>query len=171
MPDVAPQKSLDDRDLWNLYKITLDERNFQVNLNWDRTKHYFLLNFAAFGAVGALKELGALEQSLLFVLVILNALFAAYSIKRGHEYYRETRTRLLFIQRQLGILKEDPAASPLATKTTRGMVREAFHRKATFSDRMTTVRLAIWLQYYIALAAAIAVTHPLWYPLWLRIVR
>jgi hypothetical protein len=138
---------------WTLYKHAIDDRNFQVTLNWDRAKHYFVFNAALFSVAGGLSHLSGSYRAAVggcLLLVALNALFAAYSIWKGHTYYRASRKRMKAIERQL--FSED-----LGAKTTRGMVRDAEGAKTVpLADRMTITNLTIALQLYIAVAAAYA---------------
>lgn len=143
-------------DLMALYRIAFDDRNFQVSLNWDRTKHYFIFNFALFSIAGGLSSIGEhakIPQLIIYVLAVLNSLFGAHSIRRGHEYYRETRDRLQQIEaRVIG----GPSAEVLSMHTTRGMKRARAPEPArkTLGDRVTVTALAIAFQLVMAGAAA-----------------
>ena len=138
---------------WTLYKHAIDDRNFQVTLNWDRAKHYFVFNAALFSVAGGLSHLSGSYTAAIggcLLLVALNALFAAYSIWKGHTYYRASRKRMKAIERQL-------FSDDLGAKTTRGMVRHAEHMTTVpLRDRLTITNLTILLQLYIAIAAAYA---------------
>lgn len=163
---VVAQKKGDEfnRDeLWDLYKLAIDDRNFQVTINWDRTKHYFIFNFAALSVAAALtgKPLTVLPLVLLGI-VVLNSFFAAHSIRKGHEYYRASRARLKTIERQLGLIGEDPSQSPLALNTTRGMKRETKgEMKRPMRDALTITNLAIGLQILMGLAAGYVLVRAL----------
>ena len=129
-----------------LYRIAFDDRNFQVNLNWDRTKHFFVFNVALFTLAGGLAQFGAasrLPQLFLFAMATINSVFAAHSIQKGHVYYRETRKRLKQIERE--ILGDDASVNVLAMKTTGGMVREMTELPARLSERVTITNLSIVL--------------------------
>jgi hypothetical protein len=83
-------------ELLELYKLAFDESKFQINLNWDRTKHYFLFNVAVFTIAGGLHHLGPqskIPQLALFAFAAIHSFFSAYSIRKGHEYYRAIRKR------------------------------------------------------------------------------
>ena len=138
---------------WVLYKHAIEDRNFQVTLNWDRTKHYFFFNAALLSVAGGLSHLSGSFAAVIggcLLLVTLNALFAAYSIWKGHTYYRASRKRMKAIERRL--FSED-----LGAKTTRGMIRDEQQAKAVpLSDRFTITNSTIVLQLYIAVAAAYA---------------
>lgn len=149
--ELHPNLTRDEQ--WALYKHAIDDRNFQVTLNWDRAKHYFVFNAALFSVAGGLSHLSGGYTTAIggcLLLVALNALFAAYSIWKGHTYYRASRKRMKAIERRL-------FADELGTKTTRGMVRDSEQKKTVpAKDRLTITNLTILLQLYIAVAAAYA---------------
>lgn len=161
-----PETELSREELWTLYKAATDDRNFQVTLNWDRTKHYFIFNVALFSIAGTLSRLNGLlaAQIALFVLAGLNSLFGAYAMRRGHEYYRAARRHLARVERQLGLVGEDLASSAFARQTTRGTVREITGRAPSFLDQLTITRLAITLQVFIAFGSGAAVVQILAMP-------
>ena len=156
----AHVKDGDDREnrdeLWTLYKLAVEDRNFQVTLNWDRTKHYFLFNVGVFSVAAGFARLpgtAAVVYFGLFSLVMLNAFFAAYSIWKGHTYYRESRRHQKELERKLGL-----AGTPLAVKTTRGMTRDTIRQEErTPADFLTITNLAIVLQVCIGIAAGAAI--------------
>jgi hypothetical protein len=146
----APAVPLTRDELWRVYKLAVEECNFEVTLNWDRTKHYFVFNAAVFSAAGGLSHLEngryTTAAAAAFFLASLNAFFAAYSIWKGHTYYRAARRHLKLMQHRL-------MGDEFALKTTRGMAR-ATDAKPPLKDRFTITNLAITLQLYIAFAAA-----------------
>lgn len=151
----GPAPDLRRDELFTLYKHAIDDRNFQVTLNWDRTKHYFVFNVGVFTVAGALTQVSGAKTAVTayLVLVALNSAFAAYSIKKGHDYYRQARRRLKAIETRV-------VGDEFASKTTRGMVRDMTGTRASWTDRITITTLQIVLQVIIALAAA--VTLVLW---------
>lgn len=164
MPVPAQSKNTSNGDgehraeLWTLYRTAFEDRNFQVNLNWDRTKHYFVFNVGVFSVAAAVHKLGEATAGGarwmvlgLFFLAALNSFFAAYSIWLGHTYYRKARGHLSKLQRQLGLVDGD-----LAMQTTRGMVRDLAGAPRTVRAWFTITNLAILLQLYIGACSAIA---------------
>ena len=116
-PTPEAEPSLD------LYRIALDEYRFQVNLNWQRTQHWFTLNAAIAGAAVALLGLADDRGTYLLVtLVFLAGVFAAavaiVATRTQHDYYRRTRDKK---QR----LEEDLRLGTYALTTTPGMRGEA----------------------------------------------
>lgn len=154
-----------DPNLWTLYRAALDDRNFQVNINWDRTKHYAVFNVGLFGIAGGIAQLGRAGSTLgywavvvLFGFVALHSFFAVYSIKRGHEYYRESREQFIAIQRQLGLIVNN-SPGPLALVSTRGMRRtaEGKAKRSGLTDWLTIVNLSMVFQFGIGVAAVVMV--------------
>jgi hypothetical protein len=62
--DVAEiaQSGQQDR-LWRLYEAAREEKNFQVLLNWDRTKFFFLFNAALFSVAGGLSHFAVVNRT------------------------------------------------------------------------------------------------------------
>ncbi|HYE91597.1 MAG TPA: hypothetical protein VEA38_11285 [Terriglobales bacterium] len=154
-----PRPDLTREELWALYKHAIDDRNFQVTLNWDRTKHYFVFNAAIFSVAGAVAHLGdsyKVAVAACLALVAINANFAAFAIWKGHEYYRQSRRRMKDIERRL-------MADDLAANTTRGMARDTARQSTVpLADRFTITNTAIVLQIYIGIAAFYALARFLW---------
>lgn len=147
------QGGSDRKDLLELYKLAFDESKFQVNLNWDRTKHYFILNGGIFTIASGLSYLGKesrVPQLWLYGFAAVHSFFAAYAIKKGHDYYRSIRKRLKSIERELAV--PDVAA----INTTRGMARETTGAKPSFLDKLTITNMQIVLLALIGCAAIAA---------------
>ncbi len=173
MMPSAPQKSDAAGDarseLWTLYRAALDDRNFQVNINWDRTKHYSIFNVGLISIAGGIAQLGGGIQTpighlavvVLFGFAALHSFFAVYSIKRGHEYYRQSRRQLIEVQRRLGLIGGTIEESPLALMSTRGMRRAAGgdEKKHTAGDWFTIVNLSMIFQGCVGVAATYVVVR------------
>ncbi len=165
-PSAAPTngpRTLERGELWTLYQIAIDDRNFQVNLTWDRTKHYFLFNVGVFSVAGGIERIG--QGSSLVVLGLLgvaalNSFFAAASIWKGHAYYRKVSQRMTRIERALGLAGTTLEESPFAISTTRGKVRDITGKEGrSLSDFFTIVNLSIVLQVVIGFASGIVFVH------------
>lgn len=83
-------------DIEKQYANVLAEYRFQVQLNWDRTKHYFTFNTALLGAAVALYKLdeswpARAGVSALLLIAATNSIHDAFAVGRGHEYYRSHR--------------------------------------------------------------------------------
>jgi hypothetical protein len=143
-------------DLWKLYQVALDDRRFQVNLTWDRTKAYFLHNVGLLTIAGGLWKADGKTKPFvigLLVLATLNGFFAAWSTRQGHAYYRKSRSQVSKLERELGIIGGSLEGSPFASQVTRGQVREITGVAASFADRLTITNAAIVLQVCIGFAA------------------
>jgi hypothetical protein len=117
---AAPDPPTKD-DLRKQYDAVLAEYRFQVQLNWDRAKHYLVFNTALFGAAIALEKdarTGVAKAAVGAFLSIaaLNSALGAHAVAKGHEYYQEIRdlkTRL----------ETDLRMAPYAIVSTPGMKR------------------------------------------------
>ena len=104
------------------YELVLQEYRFQVQLNWDRAKHYLVFNTALFGAAVALYKdarTWAPEGAvgLLLLLVALNSVAGQHAVAVGHEYYQEVRSLKTRLEKELGLEEYAIASTP-------GMQRE-----------------------------------------------
>lgn len=112
---MAVQKSLKEpegkgpsrEDLLQLYKISIDEYRFQVQLNWQRAQYYFVLNAALIAAGGGLigvqgdkaRPLAAIPFSVGLIAVVLSILVNITQ----HNYYRSAREHLKILEQRLGL--------------------------------------------------------------------
>jgi hypothetical protein len=83
-------------DLWKQYEIVLQEYRFQVQLNWDRAKHFLIFNTAIFAAAVALYKNGSTSLARLGVASLMlisaaNSLVGWQTVSQGHEIYRDVR--------------------------------------------------------------------------------
>lgn len=79
--------------LLELYKAAVEEYRFQVNLNWDRSKFYVLLNSGIITATCGLLRLPSFQfaeflTAPLFILGVLSALLGYKTLLKGIEYRR-----------------------------------------------------------------------------------
>lgn len=97
--------SLSRAELLDLYKVAVEEYRFQVKLNADRSRDYFVANSAIFAA--AITLLGQAKLPLLSgVVFVIGFVVAALSIlgtHTQHGYYRDTRNAVRQLERRLGI--------------------------------------------------------------------
>lgn len=115
-------------ELFDLYRLSIEEYRFQVNLNWDRTKHFFTLN-AAILAVGAglvrvdASPLGVHLAGLLFLFGAFAAGWGASATVRSHKYYRRAVFKKTLLARELGLLDTIGSSThPDATPDVAGLV-------------------------------------------------
>lgn len=95
-------------ELFNLYKIALEEYRFEVQLNNDRTFRFLVFNAAALSVgTGLLKTGGVVATNIFVVLLFLAGAMAARlgirAIKKGHEYYRRAIYKKTLIEMRLGL--------------------------------------------------------------------
>ena len=121
--------------LLKVYGTAIDEYRFNVQLSWDRTKFFLLLNSALIAAgIGLLKIAeGSLLTSiflvLFFLLSILISVFGLGTIAVGKAYYREATFTKTLAEHELGLLDpvpgfQDPRAN-LSIAVTQGQRKHA----------------------------------------------
>jgi hypothetical protein len=126
-PDTTSNGSQEQRrgELFDLYKLSVEEYRFQVQLNWDRAKYLLGFNTAVIAAGTGLVKLGGKTADELLVGLFAVGLAAAAlstgAVYLQHIYYRSTRDRMLEIGQQLNIQHIAIATTPGARgeRTTR----------------------------------------------------
>src|SRR5438045_4358235 len=116
--------------LLKVYSAALDEVRFNINLSWDRTKFFLLLNSGLIaGGIGLLKlgETTVLISSFLvayFVLGIVISVFGLQTVPIGKRYYRQAVFTKTLAERELGLLTPlagvDRSRGNLSIAVTRG---------------------------------------------------
>ena len=114
--------------LFDLYRVAIDEYRFEVRLGWDRTMHYMVFNAGIISVgTGLLRlespPLGYLLIAAIFLLGFCTSLIARDSIRKGHQYYRRTVVKKTLLEDMLGLtcrLTEYPTHHTLAVGTTAG---------------------------------------------------
>lgn len=96
-------------ELFELYKLEINEYHFVIRLNWERQKYFIVLNAAILGlATGLLRLRGEPEARLfvaaIFVSGICTSLLGIYLTKKGHEYFRRGNYKKIVIEDCLGLL-------------------------------------------------------------------
>jgi hypothetical protein len=117
-------------ELFDLYRIAIDEYRFEVKLNTDRMIHYIVFNSALLSAGAGLVKIAAdpiLDAfvATIFLLGIFTTWLGRRAIKKGHEYYQRTRYKKTLIEDLLGLhqpVTNYPGAT-LAISTTHGQQR------------------------------------------------
>lgn len=109
-------------DVQKQYEFVLQEYRFQVQLNWDRAKHFLIFNTAILAAAVALYKNGAtfvakLGVAALLFLAAANSQVGRHAVAEGHEIYRRIRSLKTRLEKELNL--ED-----FAIKSTAGMKRE-----------------------------------------------
>ncbi len=156
-------------ELLELYKVAIEEYRFEVNLQWDRLKHYFIVN-AGLTSVGVTLLKGTSDTggsvwmdvivAAVFVVGMSAAALGIISLFRSREYYRMTVFKKTLIEHLLGYDQPlDGAAGDhacLAIGTTRGMRRGEEIRQWTESQiRQSRLQIGS-LMFYAALALGLA---------------
>jgi hypothetical protein len=114
-------------DLRKQYDAVLLEYRFQLQLNWDRAKHYLVFNTATLGAAVALYRdaktwVPEAAVSALLALAAFNSYAGQAAVASGHEYYRRIRANKTRLEKALGL-------EEYAIDSTPGMRRD--HDAAT----------------------------------------
>lgn len=102
---TSAQEALPPRkELLDLYKSAVEEYRFQVKLNADRSRDYFVGNSAIIAAGVTL--LGQAKLPLLsggaFVIGVVVSILSMFGTHTQHGYYRSTRDRMRALEDQLG---------------------------------------------------------------------
>ncbi len=124
-PASTPPKA---PDLQKQYELVLQEYRFQVQLNWDRAKHFLIFNTAILAAAVALYKSGStpiakLGIAALMTLSALNSFMGRHSVAEGHRFYREIRDLKTRLESELG-LGDFAIASTPGMKRSRGEAPE-----------------------------------------------
>jgi hypothetical protein len=95
-------------DLQKQYELVLQEYRFQVQLNWDRAKHFLIFNTAILAAAVALYKSGStpvakLGIAALMTLSALNSFMGRHAVAEGHRFYREIRDLKTRLESELGL--------------------------------------------------------------------
>jgi len=140
---VAEPLSTD--QLFDLYKIALDEYRFQVKLNWDRTTYHLTLSSGLIAiAAGLLKLESASSLNLavaaVFFIGLCVSAIGIVTILKGHKYYRNTIVKKTILEDQLGLtrpLDGYEATQTLAVGTTVGQSEhlQILHNTTTWLGR------------------------------------
>lgn len=84
-------------ELEKQYDRVLQEYRFQVQLNWDRAKHYLVFNTTLIAGAAVLynnaeqRAVPHLAVAILLLLSCRNSVIGARAVDRGQNYYREIR--------------------------------------------------------------------------------
>lgn len=125
IPASTPPK---EPDLQKQYELVLQEYRFQVQLNWDRAKHFLIFNTAILAAAVALYKSGStpvakLGIGALMTLSALNSFMGRHAVAEGHRFYREIRDLKAKLEDKLR-LDEFAIASTPGMKRRRGEAAE-----------------------------------------------
>ncbi len=146
-------------ELFDLYKIAIEEYRFEVQLNNDRAFRYLVFNAAALSVgTGLLKSSGVPMSNVFVALLFLAGAMTSWlgirAVKKGHEYYRRAIYKKTVIETRLGLhrpldnLQSDPEilrfgvntdypGATLAIATTAGQseIKEILNRPDSWIKR------------------------------------
>jgi hypothetical protein len=109
--------------LVDLYKVTVEEYRFQIDLNWRRTQYFLALNAAILGVGTGLVKLQGSDARVLilaiFAIGCVSAVLSVFATYIQHIYYRTTRDGV----RRLEELLQPPAPIIRTTPGMRGQKR------------------------------------------------
>ena len=95
-----------------VYEAALREYHFNVNLGWERTKFFLLLNSGLIAAgVGLVRfsEGSALTSAFLllfFIMLIMLSISSLRTVNVAKQYYREAIFTKTVVERELGLLEK-----------------------------------------------------------------
>lgn len=127
MPDPCSRP-----ELFDLYKLAIDEYRFEVRLNWDRSMYYVTFNTGIVAAGAGLLKFGDngilnLFVAGIFLLGCCSSIMGILAIRKGHLYYRRSVYKKTLIEDVLGLAtpvgQYSSADANLAIGTTSGQAR------------------------------------------------
>jgi hypothetical protein len=97
-------------ELLDLYKGSVDEYRFQVQLNWSRSQYLLAFNVAIVAAGAGLTKVGSTTGAILtagvFLVGVVSAALSTAVTKVQHGYYRTARDRMIRFEGLLNLKKE-----------------------------------------------------------------
>ncbi|MFN2556073.1 MAG: hypothetical protein ABR592_04255 [Nitriliruptorales bacterium] len=98
-------------EMFELYKVRVEEYHFQVNLNWERTRYFLPFNVGVVGLATGLLRFGVdgraqILVSSLFLFGVVAALLSLAAHNGQHNYYRRARDSFRVIEDELELPEE-----------------------------------------------------------------
>jgi hypothetical protein len=166
-------------ELFELYKVAIDEYRYEVRLNWDRMQYFVVLNTAILSAgLGLLKLPGdrSINPSIVFVFAFgfIASLLGKSVATSSHRYYRMARLKKTLIESLLGLHHSTRGYSHpnanLAVTTTAGMTEamqelsdEGWRRVGHRLQRRSVIWSVVWLFHLFAFVNAAMAAYTLYY--------
>lgn len=100
-------------ELYDLYRLAIEEYRFNVRLSWDRTRFFVGLNAVLVTASSAAIRFLECPEFLLVSIPVIGALVCWLGIRttrNGHSYYRRAIHKKTLIEHQLGLTSPLPAS-------------------------------------------------------------
>jgi hypothetical protein len=119
-------------ELFDLYKLAIDEYRFEVRLNWDRSMYYITFNTGIVAAGAGLLKFGEngivdLFVAGIFLLGCCSSIMGILAVRKGHAYYRRSVYKRTLIEDVLGLAmpigQHSGVDANLAIGTTSGQAR------------------------------------------------
>ncbi len=134
---TRPVSQREKRDeLFELYKLALDDYRFQVQLNQDRSPYFLVLNLTVIGIATGVVQLGqgtiSILVTILYLAGFLFCLFSIFALAAQRKFYRSARDQKMYFEERLelgaaSITPVDRAESKASKLTTfKGFVNFMF---------------------------------------------
>ena len=161
MPDQCSRA-----ELFDLYKLAIDEYRFEVRLNWDRSMYYITFNTGIVAVGAGLLKLGDngivnLFVAGIFILGCCSSVMGILAIRKGHQYYRRSVYKKTLIEDVLGlaapISQYSSTDANLSIGTTSGQARRTailFQTEQFLSDGLLRRgRIVFYVAFFLGLLA------------------
>lgn len=130
MQATTPRDSQDRAELFELYRLRIEQYHFQVDLNWSRTRYLLAFNVGIVAiATGLLRTgnpaVGKWVVAAIFVFGAASALLSLIAHNRAHGYYRRDRTAFQALEDALQLPAEQRLNTTAGMRRERGLVRLA----------------------------------------------
>ncbi len=115
-------------ELFDLYKVRIEEYHFQVNLNWERTRYFLALNVGIVGLATGLLRIGVEGRGQwlvagLFGFGVIAGILSLAAHTRQHGYYRRSRDSFRVIEDELDLPEEHRLGTTPGMRRERGLRR------------------------------------------------
>lgn len=114
---ASTPESEDRPELLTLHQVHVAEYRFQVELNWKRSQYFLAINLAVLAAGGGLLGGSSSAGELVVAAAVFSAgisvaVLAHRIISWQHDYYRNARDRLRYIEKDLRLGDHGIATTP-----------------------------------------------------------
>lgn len=93
------------QELFELYRLALDDYRFQVQLNQDRSRYFLVLNLTVIGIATGVVQLGqgtlSILVALLYLAGFLFCIFSIFALQAQRKFYRSARDQKEYLEEQL----------------------------------------------------------------------
>ncbi len=92
-------------ELFELYKLALDDYRFQVQLNQDRSRYFLVLNLTVIGIATGVVQLGqgtiSILVAILYATGFLFCIFSIFALEAQRKFYRSARDQKMYFEERL----------------------------------------------------------------------